>query len=131
MAKKGLLQAVTQMAEKISVVDGVHISVLDYGLETRLENSVELTLFRIIQELITNVIKHTEATEVNIHITNHGESLNILVEDNGKGFEVKNMATNKGMGLRSIDKRIASLNGSLDIESAPGTGTVVIIDIPI
>lgn len=132
MAKQGLLQAVNQMAEKISIVNGLQISVLDYGLETRLENSMELTLFRIIQELLTNVIKHAGATEVNIHITNHGDTLNILVEDNGKGF-VTHQITNStnGMGLKSIDKRVAHLQGSMDIESELTKGTVVIIDIPI
>jgi len=132
MAKQGLLQAVNQMAEKISIVNGLQVSVLDHGLETRLENSMELTLFRIIQELLTNVIKHAEATEVNIHITNHGDTLNILVEDNGKGFVTQQITNSeKGMGLKSIDKRVAHLHGSMDIESELTKGTVVIIDIPI
>lgn len=132
MAKQGLLQAVNQMAEKISIVKGLEISVSDHGLDTRLENSMELTLFRIIQELLTNVIKHAEATEVNIHITNHGDTLNVLVEDNGKGFKTHQITnTANGMGLKSIDKRISHLQGSLDIESELTKGTVVIIDIPI
>ena len=132
IAKQGLLPAVNQMAEKVSVASGISIMVHDHGLDTRLENSMELTLFRIIQELMANVIKHAAATEMNIHITNHGDTLNILAEDNGKGMAAKAVKTSaKGMGLKSIDKRINHLHGSMDIESEIGKGTVIILDIPI
>ncbi|MEP1984943.1 MAG: ATP-binding protein, partial [Maribacter dokdonensis] len=132
IAKQGLLQAVKQMAEKVSIASGLNILVHDHGLDNRLENSIELMLFRIIQELITNAIKHAEATEMNIHITNHGETLNILVEDNGKGMLVNAIqADSSGMGLKSIDKRINHLHGTMDVESELGKGTVIILDIPI
>lgn len=132
IAKQGLLQAVKQMAEKVSIASGLNILVHDHGLNNRLENSIELMLFRIIQELITNAIKHAEATEMNIHITNHGETLNILVEDNGKGMLVNAIqADSSGMGLKSIDKRINHLHGTMDVESELGKGTVIILDIPI
>ncbi|MFD0796019.1 sensor histidine kinase [Maribacter chungangensis] len=132
IAKQGLLKAVRQMGEKISAANSITITVKDFGLDNRLENSLELTLFRIIQELVTNVIKHAQATTLNIHLTNHGDTLNILIEDNGIGFDIhKNMALKKGMGLKSIDKRIAHLDGTLHIESDPGKGATVIIDIPL
>lgn len=132
IAKQGLLQAVNLMAEKVSVASGISIMVHDHGLDTRLENSMELTLFRIIQELMTNVIKHAEATEMNIHITNHGDMLNILAEDNGKGMPLDKTANyGNGMGLKSIDKRINHLHGAMNIESETGKGTVIILDIPI
>ncbi|MEZ4781752.1 MAG: tetratricopeptide repeat protein [Flavobacteriaceae bacterium] len=89
IGKKGLLVAVQNMAQKISETNQLQIEVKDYGLEERLENSLELTLFRIIQELITNIIKHAQANEATIHLTNHKNSLNIMVEDNGIGFNLK------------------------------------------
>ncbi|MBC3758817.1 sensor histidine kinase [Hyunsoonleella sp. SJ7] len=132
IAKQGLLIAVQNMADKISASNKITVKVIDHGLDQRLENSLELTIFRVIQELITNVIKHAEATESTIHLTNHDETLNIMVEDNGKGFNPSQVTTkNKGMGISSIDKRIEHLNGSMTIESDPGTGTTIIIDIPI
>lgn len=132
IAKQGLLKAVENMAEKISASNKIQIDVIDHGLDNRLENSLELTLFRIIQELITNVIKHAEATEVTIHLTNHDDTINIMVEDNGKGFNPNQVTkTNKGMGISSIDKRIEHLDGKLTIESEKNKGTTVIIDIPL
>lgn len=132
IAKQGLLKAVQQMADKISYANKICIEVIDYGLENRLENSLELTIFRIIQELTTNVIKHAEANEITIHLTNHDDSLNIMVEDNGKGFNPNKITLKSdGMGLGSIDKRVDHLHGSMAIESEPQKGTTIIIDIPL
>jgi signal transduction histidine kinase len=132
IAKQGLLKAINEMADKISASNKIMIHVVDHGLENRLENSLELTLFRITQELITNILKHAEATEATIHITNHVESLNLMVEDNGKGFNPSQITkTNKGMGISSIDKRIEHLNGTMTIESEKQKGTTIIIDIPL
>ncbi|WP_053992157.1 sensor histidine kinase [Mangrovimonas sp. TPBH4] len=132
IAKQGLLKAVQQMADKISYANKISIEVIDHGLENRLENSLELTIFRIIQELTTNVIKHAEASEITIHLTNHDDSLNIMVEDNGKGFNpTKITSKSDGMGLGSIDKRVDHLHGSMAIESEPKKGTTIIIDIPL
>ncbi|KAA2219123.1 sensor histidine kinase [Maribacter flavus] len=132
IAKQGLLRAVNQMADKISQSNRIAVSVQDFGLDNRLENSLELNLFRIIQELTTNIIKHSKATMANIHLTNHGDVLNILVEDNGIGFDPKTLKKGKdGMGLKSIDKRISQLEGTFHIESEPGKGSTIIIDIPI
>ena len=132
IAKQGLLKAVQNMADKISSSNKISINVIDYGLENRLENSLELTIFRIIQELVTNVIKHANANEVTIHFTNHDDCLNIMVEDNGKGFNPSQITkTKKGMGISSIDKRVEHLNGTMTIESEQHQGTTIIIDIPI
>jgi signal transduction histidine kinase len=131
IAKQGLLKAVQNMADKVSVSNTINIEVLDHGLDHRLENSLELTLFRVIQELVTNVIKHAQGTEITIHLTNHDDSINIMVEDNGIGFNPKQITkTNAGMGISSIDKRVAHLDGTLTIESEKNKGTTVIIDIP-
>lgn len=131
IAKQGLLKAVKQMADNVSSASNIDIEVTDFGLENRLENSLEITMFRIIQELTTNIIKHAHATQAHISLTNHGDSLNIMIEDNGKGFGTNAIVKNKGMGLHSIEKRIEHLEGDIKIESQPKQGTTIIIDIPI
>jgi signal transduction histidine kinase len=130
LASQGLLKAIKNMAKKVSNANNLKIEIIDYGLESRLENSLELTIFRITQELITNVIKHANATEATIQLTNHDHKLNIVVEDNGNGFNIKKLNKASGMGIHSIDKRIENLNGTVVIDSKIGKGTTVIIDIP-
>ncbi len=130
-AKEGLVPAVKNFAQKVSLVNKLAIDVEDHGMEERLENSLEITLFRIIQELTTNIIKHSQATQATIHLTNRQNELNIMVEDNGKGFILQDKQKNAGMGLNSIEKRVEYLNGVITIDSVLGKGTTIIIDIPI
>lgn len=131
IAKQGLLKAIINNANKISTFHNINIEVREHGLDNRLENSLELTIFRIVQELLTNIVKHAKATNVIIHFTNHNDSLNIMVEDNGIGFNVKNISKNEGMGIQSIEKRVEVLEGTVIIESIKSKGTTIIIDLPI
>ncbi|TSE09096.1 sensor histidine kinase [Aquimarina algiphila] len=131
MANQGLLPAIKKFAKKASNGDALQIVVQDYGLEERLDNALEISIFRMIQELITNIIKHANATEVHISLTNHDSLLNIIIEDNGKGFDTKVISQKDGMGLRTIEKRIEHLEGTFEIDSTIGKGTNIIINIPI
>lgn len=131
IANVGLLNAIQIMAEKIASADKIHIDVIHYGLNQRLENSLEITIFRIIQELITNVIKHAEAQNVTINISLYDNTINIIFEDDGKGFNKNNTHFAKGMGLDSIEKRITHLNGTFEIDSTIQKGTTFVMNIPI
>ena len=119
------------MAEKISSANKLNIEIVDFGLDKRLDSNTEITVFRIIQELITNVIKHAEATEATINISHFDDNLNIIIEDNGKGFNFNNINLNNGMGLSSIKKRIEHLDGNFQIDSVLKRGTSIIINIPV
>jgi signal transduction histidine kinase len=116
LAKDGLLPAIQRLANTISSDDGLSIEVEEFGLEQRLSNELEITIFRIVQELVTNIVKHAKATEATISLTQHEGELNILIEDNGKGFKVGTLQNKNGMGLGSIERRV---------------GTHIIIDIPL
>lgn len=132
MANQGLLPAVKKMAKIINATNSLNVSVEDFGLADRMENSLELTIFRIIQELVANIIKHAEATKANIQFTQHEDKLNIIVEDNGKGFDMSVVNRNEsGMGIGSIEKRIEHLEGSFTVDSVLGKGTSILIDIPV
>ena len=132
LAKQGLYEAILKMADNVSKSKQININVHENGLDQRLENSVELTIFRVVQELIANVIKHAQATEVDIHLNQTKDNLNIMVEDNGVGFDTKFNANNReGIGLINIEKRIESLGGTVVIESQKNSGTSVIIDMPL
>jgi len=131
IANQGLLVAIQMMAEKISSADKIQIEVIDYGLDKRLENTLEITVFRIIQELITNIIKHANASEATINISVYDSNLNIIIEDNGKGFDVKTLNLKDGMGISSIKTRVEHLGGTFKIDSTIGKGSSILIDIPI
>lgn len=131
IAKNGLLPAVQKLAKNASATKNLTIEVQDFGLEERLEGGMEIAIFRMIQELVTNIIKHAEASEASISITQHEQSLNVMVEDNGKGFKAVQLAHKEGMGLGSIEKRIEHLEGTFEVDSVPGKGTSISIDIPL
>ncbi|WP_411031259.1 sensor histidine kinase [Spongiimicrobium sp. 3-5] len=132
MANQGLVPAVRKMAKTISEANKIKLDVTDFGLQDRMENSTELIIFRIVQELVTNVIKHSKATKAAINLTQHEDILNIVVEDNGTGFNTSTIKhSGEGMGLHNIEKRIEHLEGSFTIDSVADKGTSIIIDIPI
>jgi signal transduction histidine kinase len=99
-------------------------------LNTRLDNTMEITLFRMIQELVTNMVKHSKATEGYIYITHHFDTINLIVEDNGVGFDSA-LVGKDGMGLDSIAKRVGFLGGTFVVDSKKGKGSTIIIEIPL
>lgn len=131
MAKDGLLPAIQKLAHTVSNANNLTVDVQDFGLENRIANELEITIFRIIQELVTNIVKHAQASEANISLTQHDNELNIMVEDNGKGFKVSALKEKEGMGLGNIERRIEHLEGSMEVDSTPERGTSISIDIPL
>ncbi|MEM8926785.1 MAG: ATP-binding protein [Bacteroidota bacterium] len=132
MSNQGLLPAIKKMAHTITETGALEVTVEDFGLGERMENSLELSVFRIIQELVANTMKHAEATQLSIQLTQHEDNLNIIVEDNGKGFYRAKVAPKEsGMGLAHIEKRIEHLEGNFTIDSVMGKGTSILIDIPV
>ncbi|WP_276165678.1 tetratricopeptide repeat-containing sensor histidine kinase [Zobellia alginiliquefaciens] len=94
-----------------------------------IDDTVQMELFKMIQELMTNTLKHAEASKVDLHLSLLNHELSLLFEDNGKGFDTT--ATNHGIGFENIQSRITQLNGTLHIDSTPNRGTVIAIEIPI
>src|SRR5688572_28721103 len=92
---------------------------------------VSTALFRIAQEGLNNIIKYAEASAVNLHIIDKEDEVYLVLEDNGKGFDERKAKPKGGMGLQNIRERAKLLNGSAEIHSTPGQGTVIEIHIPI
>ena len=90
---------------------------------------ISTAIYRIIQESLTNISKYAEATEVNLEITTAATNLYLMIEDNGKGFDVTQNTT--GFGLQSMRDRTLALDGNFYIESLPGKGTKIMVDIPL
>jgi signal transduction histidine kinase len=129
LVKLGLEQAIQDYCDGLNESIQLHFKVQFHGLETRLEAATEIVVYRIVQELINNVVKHADATVVLVQIMHHDNNLNITIEDNGKGFDVSN--SSKGDGLNNVRSRVDYLKGQLDIQCVPGKGTSVHIDLTI
>ena len=101
----------------------------------RLSPEIEISLFRVVQEAITNVIRHAEASRVAISLRLQGNSLELAVRDNGRGFDtnevVERAAAGRHLGLLGIRERIRMLGGKVEIESTPEQGTEVRVRIPL
>ena len=97
----------------------------------RLTSLTAATMYRILQETLTNVVRHARATTVTVSLSRTRAALTLLVRDDGAGFDARLVqATARGLGLRGMRERVTLLGGSIDIESAPGRGTVVRAQIP-
>ncbi len=131
LIKSGLISAVREFINKISSSGNLKINLEIVGLNNRLENTVENILFRVLQEVVNNIIKHSKATEVSIQFIKHDNELTILIEDNGVGFVVEKLSSESGIGLKNIQSRVAFLNGEVIFDSYPGKGTTVTIEIPL
>jgi PAS domain S-box-containing protein len=97
------------------------------GLEERLRPQVEIAVYRVVQELLNNAMKHAEATEVVVHVAHENGRVEVSVEDDGKGFETEALASQPlaGMGLAGVRNRVALLGGRLSIDSRVGRGTII------
>jgi len=124
----GLQQALQDYCDGLSEAQPFTIYTEFHGLEQRMEPSVEIVLYRIVQELLNNVVKHANATRIVAQVIRQLNEVSITVEDNGKGFDVKTLEQLRTAGLRNIRSRVNYLHGQLDIQSEPGKGTSIHID---
>lgn len=133
LLNRSLVQALEDLINRIRQTTPLNIKTEWINTEVlEIGKTETLMLYRTVQEILSNIIKHAEATNVNVELVNHDTDLNLIVYDNGKGFD-KEMAKKGtgGMGLKNIKSRIEYIGGTLEIDTYPGKGTTYIIDIPI
>ena len=129
----GLVPALEFLTEGISRRSGLSIRILS-SLEGRHAQNIETALYRVIQEVITNVVKHARAKNVEIQLTNHAKNLLCLVRDDGVGFDSSSVLSCKerrGLGLVGIRERLNAVGGTMQIDSVVGRGTELLIKIPV
>ncbi len=113
--------------DQISSGSDLDIQLHFYGSLDEMDANLWLPLYRILQELIQNIVKHAQATEAEVQVHQHEDMVRITVEDNGKGFDTGKEY--EGLGLQSIRSRVASMQGHVSIESAEGRGTIICIEL--
>ena len=130
LLKSGLASAVKEFLDKLNN-KALKIHVYTEGLDERLDSNMETVLYRVIQECVTNAIKHAGATTLDISLIKDKEGISGTIEDNGKGFDTTDKEKFEGIGLKNITTRIEYLKGTVDFDSAPGRGTVVALFVPL
>lgn len=123
----GLTAAISDLVNRTHSPSMPDINFQTYGQEFALTPTQSLTVFRIIQELLYNAIKHAKATEILVQLNWQAPSLMILVEDDGIGYDTAQVQT--GMGTKNIQTRVAYLNAHLEVQSAPSEGTTVVVTV--
>jgi two-component system, chemotaxis family, sensor kinase Cph1 len=114
-------------SERSAIPFDLHLTLQD----KRLSPDVETTLYRVLQEALTNVVRHAEATRVGVILGATDTLVTMIIDDDGRGFTPGDSSPAKRLGLLGIRERLALVNGSLEVESAPGTGTTLFIRVPL
>jgi len=130
LLKSGLASAVKEFLDKIDNRI-IKINLHTEGLGERLDSNTETVLYRVIQECVNNVIKHSGANNLDISLIKDADGISATVEDNGRGFDISDKQKFEGIGLKNISSRVAFLKGTVDFDSSPGKGTLVAIHVPI
>jgi len=127
----GLIKAIDAFCDKVNKINKLNMKFETENIHERLDQNLEIILFRVVSELINNTIKHAQASNVYIFIELNGNTLNVFFKDDGLGFDVEKtmIEENKGMGLKNIISRIKSINGRYYFNSAPNEGFTMKIEI--
>jgi signal transduction histidine kinase len=126
----GLVPALERLVEMFSESSGIAAELEAQLGGKRLPNDVETTIYRIVQEALTNVVKHAGATNVSILLVRRGSVVTVVVEDNGSGFDVATVRDDS-LGLEGMRERAELHEGRLTVETSPGAGTTLRIEVPL
>ena len=132
LMKFGLDAALKDFCNDINNSGAIKITYQFIGVENKsLEQPMAITIYRIVQELVNNIIKHAHAAQAIVQLTAEINQVTITIEDNGKGFEAQKLDDVKGIGWVNIRSRVEYLKGKIDVRSQPGDGTSVHIELPL
>ena len=123
----GLAAALTELKHTLDRSGKITLNLFMEAVN--IQASLHVTIYRIVQELVSNTLKHAEATEITLQLSTVDEQLNLIYEDNGKGFDLSQYQP--GMGITNIRHRIEKWHGTIEIDAQPNRGTITILTVPI
>jgi signal transduction histidine kinase len=133
LLNKDLRQAIQEFISRINSNKELEIQTEWVNTDNlKLDKTTTLMLYRSVQEIIGNALKHANASTINIEMVNHDTEVTLVIYDDGIGFDkFEKQDTNTGLGLSNIQSRIAYIGGTLEINSAPGRGVTYVIEVPV
>lgn len=126
----GLIPALQQYIDDLNNRTNLIVQFETMGVNMRVESEIETVLYRIVQEALTNVLKHAQATRVDVLIERLEEKLVTIIEDDGVGFDTSQPLSENHLGLFGIRERLELFGGTLHLESSPGIGTTLFVEVP-
>ncbi|MCY7292720.1 MAG: sensor histidine kinase [Ferruginibacter sp.] len=129
LVKFGLKNAVEDFCRSMELSSKTKIICEQLGSDRDLGNSANVNVYRIVQELVNNAIKHAQASQILVQLTKSSDKVLLTVEDDGKGFDINTLENATGIGYINLKQRVAYLNGKMDIETKPSQGTAVNIEL--
>ena len=128
----GLEAALRQLSQAAGPKFGLEVHFKARGFaDGRLPSEMETALYRVVQEAMSNVVRHARATRVDVLTERRGDRVMVMVEDDGAGFDPKRVQRGNQLGLVGMHERVEALSGTLTVESAPGAGTTIVVEVPI
>lgn len=132
LSKEGLVPAIQELARRINQTSSLQVEVSAHDTPDRFRDVMEVSLYRVIQEILSNIIKYAKASRVTIAFTGYPDEVILTIEDNGEGFSLEAFQNSEGNGWRNIHSRLNLIRASIDIDTVPGRkNNTVIITIPL
>ncbi|MEQ9468912.1 MAG: sensor histidine kinase [Ekhidna sp.] len=131
LIKSGLESALNEFVDRINAAGKIFIELNVFGLDERLSEIQEISLYRISQEWVNNILKYSDADKITLQITRDDEEITLMIEDNGAGFDKNLLTSGKGNGWKNLNTRTNLIKGDLELETQPGIkGTTLIVNAP-
>jgi signal transduction histidine kinase len=131
LVQNGIVPALKEMSGRVNDSGNIRVRVSSFDMPGRLSELQEVSIYRIIQEWINNVIKYAEASIIEVQLIGYEDEVTLVLEDDGKGFDVALLESSAGNGWKNMRSRVNLIRGSIDIDSRPGRkGTTVVIRVP-
>jgi signal transduction histidine kinase len=127
----GLVAALGGFCNEFSLQHNLQVQFVYHDVPGQIPEDVTLCLFRIVQEALRNVVKHSEGTEAKVELSGHGDRIDLCISDSGAGFNPEHAKAETGLGLISMRERLRLVRGHLSVESEPSHGTRIRVRVPL
>lgn len=131
LMRLGFVAATRDLIRKLNHKDKLHIDFRTVHIEERLDEKIEVALYRILQEILNNAMKHSDASKIYIILSKSSNQIELSIRDNGKGFNTDIIKKSKGIGWKNIYSRLSVINGDMSVKSKEGQGVHIKIEVPV
>jgi signal transduction histidine kinase len=132
LIKQGIVAALREFSYRINRSGKIKVEIDTFGINERLPDLQEISIYRITQEWVNNILKYSEADKINVNLTGDEQEITLLIEDNGNGFDKHKLISGSGNGWKNMNSRANLIKGELELDSTQGVnGNTLILNIPI